>query len=89
VTTLLRPVAGTMMVFGLDTRRSTMRSARWSCTATLCLLELAKLRHDRTALSTGAVQSALFIAGEWERGRPLSAGPVRGARAGSPAGYRG
>jgi ABC-2 type transport system permease protein len=33
----------------------------WSRTATLCLLELAKLRHDRTELYTRAVQPALWL----------------------------
>jgi ABC-2 type transport system permease protein len=33
----------------------------WNRTATLCLLELAKLRHDRTELYTRAVQPALWL----------------------------
>jgi ABC-2 type transport system permease protein len=33
----------------------------WSRTATLSLLELAKLRHDRTELYTRAVQPALWL----------------------------
>ena len=33
----------------------------WSRTATLCLVELAKLRHDRTELYTRAVQPALWL----------------------------
>jgi ABC-2 type transport system permease protein len=33
----------------------------WSRTATMCLAELAKLRHDRTELYTRAVQPALWL----------------------------
>jgi ABC-2 type transport system permease protein len=33
----------------------------WNRTATLCLLELAKLRHDRTELYTRAIQPALWL----------------------------
>jgi ABC-2 type transport system permease protein len=33
----------------------------WSRAATLCLVELAKLRHDRTELYTRAVQPALWL----------------------------
>jgi ABC-2 type transport system permease protein len=33
----------------------------WTRTATLCLAELAKLRHDRTELYTRAVQPALWL----------------------------
>jgi ABC-2 type transport system permease protein len=33
----------------------------WNRTATLCLLELVKLRHDRTELYTRAIQPALWL----------------------------
>ena len=33
----------------------------WNRTTTLCLLELVKLRHDRTELYTRAIQPALWL----------------------------
>jgi ABC-type multidrug transport system ATPase subunit len=47
VTTLLRPAAGTMRVFGLDTRRSTMRLASTYSGGMVRRLELAQALVSR------------------------------------------